>query len=258
MSRYTNGNGMNGSAMGYQPRVQRDHEPLSKTNVFIRGLSATTNDDDLFNMCSKYGTIVSSKSITDRLTNECKGYGFVNFENPSDAATAVRELTNCGYQARMSKENMGRSERSSFGRRSPTEFRRSGAGNGGGGVPNGLVNNRYNNNGGGSGGPGSVGGGSGNMRQYSKTNLYLRGLDVSTSDNDLHVLCERYGNILSAKAIVNRATNECKGYGFVNFDSPYAAEQAVMDLASRGYQVQMSRENRPPRQPILAGAPTWQ
>lgn len=48
------------------------------------------------------------------------------------------------------------------------------------------------------------------------------------------------------------------GYGFVNFDSPYSAEQAVIDLANRGYQVQMSRENRVPRQPILAGAPTWQ
>lgn len=168
--RYTNGNGgMNGAGGDYQGgRPQRDHEPLSKTNVFIRGLSSTTNDDDLFNMCSKYGSIVSSKSITDRMTNECKGYGFVNFENPSDAATAVRELTNCGYQARMSKENMGRSDRS-FGRRSPPEFRRNGGGGG---------HLRYNN-------------GGGNMRQLSKTNLYLRGLDAATSDDDLHQLCTR-------------------------------------------------------------------
>lgn len=170
MGRYSNGNGMNGS-MGYQARPQRDHEPLSKTNVFIRGLSATTNDDDLFNMCNKFGAIVSSKSITDRMTNECKGYGFVNFENPNDAAVAVRELTNCGYQARMSKENMGRSDRS-FGRRSPPEFRRNGGGN-----------PRYN------GGASAAGGG--NMRQLSKTNLYLRGLDATTSDEDLHQLCTR-------------------------------------------------------------------
>jgi len=173
MNRYTNG--MNDAmAMGYQQRPQRDHEPLSKTNVFIRGLSATTNDDDLFNMCSKYGAIVSSKSITDRMTNECKGYGFVNFENPNDAAVAVRELTNCGYQARMSKENMGRSDRS-FGRRSPPEFRRNGGGN-----------PRYN----GSGGS-SSGGSGGGLRQLSKTNLYLRGLDAATSDDDLHQLCTR-------------------------------------------------------------------
>lgn len=165
MNRYTNGAG----AMGYQMR--REHEPLSKTNVFIRGLSSNTNDDDLFSLCNKFGTIVSSKSITDRLTNECKGYGFVNFESPSEAAVAVRELTNCGYQARMSKENI-RSDRS-FGRRSPPDFRRNG-GNGGGGPA------RYGN-----------GNGNGNMRQLSKTNLYLRGLDPTTGDEDLHDLCQR-------------------------------------------------------------------
>lgn len=169
---------MNGaSSVGYQSRPQRDHEPLSKTNVFIRGLSTETNDNDLFELCSKYGAIVSSKSITDRATSECKGYGFVNFENPNDAAVAVRELTNSGYQARMSKENMGRSDRSSFDRRTPPDFRRGGN------------NPRFNGANGGSGG-----GGGGNMRQasqLSKTNLYLRGLDAGTSDNDLHQLCVR-------------------------------------------------------------------
>ena len=243
MNRYSNekngsmGVGENGSiGGGYRPRPIRDHEPLSKTNVFIRGLATETNDNDLYELCSKFGTILSTKSITDRLTNECKGYGFVNFENPDDATVAVRELTNTGFQARMSKETMGRTERSSFERQSPPEFRRNGGGN-----------PRFNG--------GSTGGG---MRRLSKTNLYLRGLEPTTSDDDLHQLCGRYGNVVSAKAIIDRVTNECKGYGFVNFDSPYSAEQAVADLANRGYQVQMSRENRAPRQPILAGAPAWQ
>lgn len=240
MNRYSK-NGLNGSSMGaYQPRQHRDFEPLSKTNVFIRGLSTETSDDDLFGLCSKFGTIVSTKSITDRLTNECKGYGFVNFENPDDAALAIRELTNSGYQARMSKENMGRSERSPFDRSSPPEYRRG-------------ANPRFNSNGAGVGA-----GAGGGMRRLSKTNLYLRGLAAGTTDSELHQLCVRYGNILSAKAIIDRATNECKGYGFVNFDSPFAAEQAVLDLSNKGYQVQMSRENRIPRQPILAGAPAWQ
>jgi len=176
MSRYGNEkSGMidNGSiGGGYRPRVPRDHEPLSKTNVFIRGLTNETSDDDLYELCSKFGSIVSTKSITDRLTNECKGYGFVNFENPDDAAVAVRELSNSGYQARMSKENVGRSDRSSFDRHSPPEFRRNGSGN-----------PRYN---GGSGGSPN-----GGMRRLSKTNLYLRGLAAGTSDDDLHQLCIR-------------------------------------------------------------------
>lgn len=36
---------------------------------------------DLFDLCSKYGAIVLSKSVTDRMTNECNGYGFVDFQN---------------------------------------------------------------------------------------------------------------------------------------------------------------------------------
>lgn len=157
----------------YQPRQHRDFEPLSKTNVFIRGLSNETSDNDLFELCSKFGTIVSTKSITDRLTNECKGYGFVNFENPDDAAVAIRELTTGGYQARMSKENMGRSERSPFDRSSPPDFRRNGA------------STRFVGNG------GSGGGGGGGMRRLSKTNLYLRGLAAGTTDSELHQLCVR-------------------------------------------------------------------
>lgn len=58
--------------------------------------------------------------------------------------------------------------------------------------------------------------------------------------------------------LISRKIPHQSGYGFVNFDSPYSAEQAVIDLQNKGYQVQMSRENRVPRQPILAGTPTWQ
>lgn len=175
MSRYNNKPGMNGSMGAYvQSWPQREYnEPTSKTNVFIRGLTPETNDNDLYDLCSKFGTIVSTKSITDRLTNECKGYGFVNFENPDDAAVAVRELTISGYQARMSKENMGRSDRSPFDRQSPPEFRRGG-------------NPRFNGNGG-----GGAGGGGGGMRRLSKTNLYLRGLGVNTTDDELQELCSR-------------------------------------------------------------------
>jgi RNA recognition motif-containing protein len=174
-SRYSK-NGMNGNgSMGSygQSRPHRDYnEPTSKTNVFIRGLTTETSDNDLYDLCSKYGTIVSTKSIIDRLSNECKGYGFVNFENPDDATVAVRELTLNGYQARMSKENMGRSDRSPFDRSSPPEFKR--------GYP------RFNGNGAANGAEGGRG-----MRRLSKTNLYLRGLGTNTTDEELQQLCGR-------------------------------------------------------------------
>ena len=49
------------------------HETLSKTNLYIRGLTPTTTDQDLINLCHKYGQITSTKAIVDQATNKCKG-----------------------------------------------------------------------------------------------------------------------------------------------------------------------------------------
>lgn len=79
-------------------------ESLSKTNLYIRGLSADTSDDDLFSLCSRYGSIVSTKAILDKNTNKCKGYGFVDFETPAAAETAVAELQKQGVLVHMAKQ----------------------------------------------------------------------------------------------------------------------------------------------------------
>ncbi|XP_032813211.1 RNA-binding motif, single-stranded-interacting protein 1-like isoform X1 [Petromyzon marinus] len=76
----------------------------------------------------------------------------------------------------------------------------------------------------------------------SKTNLYIRGLPPHTSDQDLVKLCHPYGKIVSTKAILDKTTNQCKGYGFVDFDSPTAAQKAVTALKATGIQAQMAKQ----------------
>ncbi|KAJ8416987.1 hypothetical protein AAFF_G00328650 [Aldrovandia affinis] len=78
--------------------------------------------------------------------------------------------------------------------------------------------------------------------QLSKTNLYIRGLPLATTDHDLVKLCQPYGKIVSTKAILDKTTNKCKGYGFVDFDSPTAAQKAVLALKSSGVQAQMAKQ----------------
>ncbi|XP_057708599.1 RNA-binding motif, single-stranded-interacting protein 1 isoform X2 [Corythoichthys intestinalis] len=78
--------------------------------------------------------------------------------------------------------------------------------------------------------------------QLSKTNLYIRGLSPSTTDHDLVKLCQPYGKIVSTKAILDKTTNKCKGYGFVDFDSPTAAQKAVAALKTSGVQAQMAKQ----------------
>ncbi|XP_076800126.1 RNA-binding motif, single-stranded-interacting protein 2-like isoform X2 [Clavelina lepadiformis] len=78
--------------------------------------------------------------------------------------------------------------------------------------------------------------------QLSKTNLYIRGLSANTSDEDLHNLCKQYGKIVSTKAIIDPATNMCKGYGFVDFDRNDSANAAVQQLKHKGIQAQMAKQ----------------
>ncbi|XP_036157408.1 RNA-binding motif, single-stranded-interacting protein 2 isoform X14 [Myotis myotis] len=89
--------------------------------------------------------------------------------------------------------------------------------------------------------PNSSSGSSGND-QLSKTNLYIRGLQPGTTDQDLVKLCQSYGKIVSTKAILDKTTNKCKGYGFVDFDSPSAAQKAVTALKASGVQAQMAKQ----------------
>ncbi|XP_046922990.1 RNA-binding motif, single-stranded-interacting protein 2 isoform X1 [Panthera onca] len=89
--------------------------------------------------------------------------------------------------------------------------------------------------------PNSNSGNNGND-QLSKTNLYIRGLQPGTTDQDLVKLCQSYGKIVSTKAILDKSTNKCKGYGFVDFDSPSAAQKAVTALKASGVQAQMAKQ----------------
>ncbi|OCT75887.1 RNA-binding motif, single-stranded-interacting protein 3 isoform X1 [Xenopus laevis] len=81
-----------------------------------------------------------------------------------------------------------------------------------------------------------------NAEQLSKTNLYIRGLPPCTTDQDLIKLCQPYGKIVSTKAILDKNTNQCKGYGFVDFDTPAAAQKAVSSLKASGVQAQMAKQ----------------
>lgn len=93
-----------GRQMATSPPSSRPGDTLSRTNLYIRGLSAQTTDKDLVNLCQKFGTIISTKAILDKATNRCKGYGFVDFESPTSALAAVNELQGQGIQAQMARQ----------------------------------------------------------------------------------------------------------------------------------------------------------
>lgn len=74
-----------------------------------------------------------------------------------------------------------------------------------------------------------------------QTNLYIRGLSAETTDTQLREMCEPFGKIVSTKAIIDKTTNQCKGYGFVDFDTAEAAQAAVISLSEKNIQAQMAK-----------------
>ena len=54
-------------------------------------------------------------------------------------------------------------------------------------------------------------------------------------------MCERFGKIVSTKAIVDNENGKCKGYGFVDFEDPENARVAKETLAEDGIQIQFAK-----------------
>ena len=79
-------------------------EKLSKTNLYIRGLSPDFNDRKLFDLCKRFGQIVSTKAIMHKQSLVCKGYGFVDFSTEEEAKKAVIELQQEGIPAQMARQ----------------------------------------------------------------------------------------------------------------------------------------------------------
>jgi len=76
----------------------------------------------------------------------------------------------------------------------------------------------------------------------SKTNLYIRGLNEDTTDKDLYDMCKKYGEIKSTKAIIDKQTNKCKGYGFVDFKSMDDAKNALNEMKKEQKDVQLAKQ----------------
>uniref|UniRef100_A0A0N4Z2F7 RRM domain-containing protein n=1 Tax=Parastrongyloides trichosuri TaxID=131310 RepID=A0A0N4Z2F7_PARTI len=78
----------------------------------------------------------------------------------------------------------------------------------------------------------------------SNTNLYIRNLTQETTDDSLKELCEKFGEIVSTKAIMDKQTNTCRGFGFVKFNNVEDAQKAMNGLSEQGLHVTQARVNK--------------
>ncbi len=82
--------------------------------LFIGNLSASTSEEDLQALFSKFGTVRSSKLITDVFSGQCKGFGFIEMEG-HEARAAIAGLNGKDFNGKPMRVNF---ESPKAGRRS--------------------------------------------------------------------------------------------------------------------------------------------
>ncbi|HUM98170.1 MAG TPA: RNA-binding protein [Chitinophagaceae bacterium] len=87
-------------------------------------------------------------------------------------------------------------------------------------------------------------------------NIYVSNLPFSVVDEDMRSYFAEYGEVTSAKVIMDKYTNRSKGFGFVEMPDDAAAEKAIAELNGatiEGRQIKVNvarpKEERPARQP---------
>ena len=106
-------------------------------NIYVSNLSFNTNDAELNELFSKFGTVSSAKVIMDRESGRSRGFGFVEMASDDEGKDAMLGLNNKEVEGRpmsvsIAKEREARSSSGGsggYGRNSGGGGRSSGGGN---------------------------------------------------------------------------------------------------------------------------------
>ena len=73
-----------------------DMPVVEETKLFVGNLSWDTTDNSLGDAFSRYGTVVEARVVTDRFTGKSRGFGFIEYDNPTSADDALEGMN--GYE----------------------------------------------------------------------------------------------------------------------------------------------------------------
>ncbi|KAL0726366.1 hypothetical protein Bca4012_022459 [Brassica carinata] len=167
------------------------------TNVYVKNLAESTTDDDLEKAFSEYGKITSAVVMRDG-EEKSKGFGFVNFENADDAAKAVESLNGQTFDDK--EWYVGRAQKKSE-RETELRDRREQS----------LKEA---------------------AEKFQSSNLYVKNLDSSVSDEKLKEMFSPFGTVTSCK-VMRDPSGVSKGSGFVAFSTLEEATEAMSQMRGK-------------------------
>jgi cold-inducible RNA-binding protein len=101
---------------------------MNPTRLFVGNLSYQTMESDLQDYFSQVGVVTSVNVMYDRVTGKSRGFAFVEFATPEEAARAVEQLHNREFQGRTLTVNIARPREERAPRSGGARFERGGRG----------------------------------------------------------------------------------------------------------------------------------
>jgi len=77
-------------------------------NIYISNLGFNVKDEELSALFKDFGAVSSAKVITDKLSNQSRGFGFVEMSDDNAAQKAVKELNGVMVDGRSIKVSEAR------------------------------------------------------------------------------------------------------------------------------------------------------
>ncbi|KAL8036285.1 hypothetical protein ABFS82_12G145900 [Erythranthe guttata] len=161
------------------------------TNLYVKNLDTSFSEEVLKEKFSEYGKIVSLVISKDG-NGASRGFGFVNFENPDDAKSAVEALhgSQLGSKILYVSRAQKKTEREEMLRRHFEEKRKE------------------------------------QIQKYQASNVYVKNIDDEITEEELRQHFSQCGTITSAK-IMRDDKGVSRGFGFVCFSRQEEANKAV-------------------------------
>ncbi len=76
--------------------------------LYVGGLPYSVTDEQLQEMFTAHGAVESAKVITDKFTDNSRGFGFVEMSTQQEAEKAIEALNGTEHQGRTLTVNMSR------------------------------------------------------------------------------------------------------------------------------------------------------
>ena len=91
-------------------------------DIYVGNLAYKTTDDDLRELFSAHGEVTSARVVTDRISGQSKGFGFVEMPDRDSAQKAIEATNGQDFQGRALRVNESQPK--------PRDDRRGGGGGG--------------------------------------------------------------------------------------------------------------------------------